>query len=295
MQVIIISSKNTAHKHWQFSFGDLLAVLAILFALLATFFLTLNEQRNVSEETAYVENNVQFDAGLKEQQKNEGLKLHYAQRLGQLQAESIRLNVLTEKMAEIIGMDISIYNLSKTPAQGGLEQKGVIELSVNLDAEIEALSEVFQQQNEQLAFLENISLARGNITSAIPQGSPINEGWISSSYGYRLDPFNGKKTMHHGIDFAGKSGSAILAIADGLVTWTGKRSGYGQMIDIDHGNGYVSRYAHNKKLLVKVGTRINKGHKIALMGSTGRSTGPHVHFEILRDGKSINPYSFVKN
>ncbi|MDB2705337.1 M23 family metallopeptidase [Pseudomonadota bacterium] len=100
--------------------------------------------------------------------------------------------------------------------------------------------------------------------------------------------------MHKGLDFAGKSGSKILAVADGIVSWTGTRSGYGKMIDIDHGNGYISRYAHNKELIVSVGMRIKKGDPIALMGSTGRSTGPHVHFEILRDGKNLNPYNFVK-
>ncbi|MBL4638591.1 MAG: M23 family metallopeptidase, partial [Proteobacteria bacterium] len=119
-------------------------------------------------------------------------------------------------------------------------------------------------------------------------------GWISSYYGKRIDPFTGKKAFHKGLDLAGKAGSGIHTVADGMVTWIGKRSGYGALVEVDHGNGYVTRYAHNKTIKVKVGDKVNKGQVIALMGSTGRSTGPHVHFEILRDGKNINPYNFVK-
>ena len=100
--------------------------------------------------------------------------------------------------------------------------------------------------------------------------------------------------FHHGLDFAGKAGSEVVAVADGIVSWQGSRGGYGEMIEIDHGNGYQTRYAHNKELVVKLGERIEKGQAIALMGSTGRSTGPHVHFEILRDGKTVNPSNFIK-
>jgi murein DD-endopeptidase MepM/ murein hydrolase activator NlpD len=137
-------------------------------------------------------------------------------------------------------------------------------------------------------------LTEDAIKSAIPSGKPVKNGWVSSYYGYRTDPFNGKKVFHDGLDFAGKEGSKVYAVADGIVTWKGRRNGYGELVEIDHGNGYVTRYAHNKTVIAEQGQKVTKGQAIALMGSTGRSTGPHVHFEVLRDGKSVNPYKFVQ-
>ena len=105
---------------------------------------------------------------------------------------------------------------------------------------------------------------------------------------------NGKKAFHQGIDFAGKKGSEIVAVASGVVTWSGKRDGFGYLVEVNHGNGLVTRYAHNQKNLVKVGDAVKKGQVIALMGSSGRATGPHVHFEVLRNGRSVNPIKYVR-
>jgi len=222
------------------------------------------------------------------------INAYYAQRLGQLQAESIRLKAITEKIAQVAGMDLSSFNLAENPGQGGVDQSGQILSGDSLQNSLSQLQESFELQGEQLEFLDSYYLTEGSIESAIPQGYPIKKGWISSYYGNRIDPFNGKKTFHHGLDFAGKKDSKIFAVAEGIVAWTGTRSGYGKMVDIEHGNGYITRYAHAKELIVKVGERVQKGKAIAIMGSTGRSTGPHVHFEVLRDGKTLNPYSFVK-
>jgi murein DD-endopeptidase MepM/ murein hydrolase activator NlpD len=122
----------------------------------------------------------------------------------------------------------------------------------------------------------------------------VESGYISSLYGQRTDPFDGNQASHHGIDFAAVAGTQVLAVADGVVSHTGTDGGYGRMVEITHGNGYVTRYAHNAKLLVKPGQTVKRGDPIALMGSTGRSTGPHVHFEVLRDGRPMNPLSFVR-
>jgi murein DD-endopeptidase MepM/ murein hydrolase activator NlpD len=127
----------------------------------------------------------------------------------------------------------------------------------------------------------------------MPSGRPVRNGWVSSGYGMRTDPFTGKKEFHEGIDFAGKEGSRVLAVADGIVSWAGWRKGYGKMVEITHGNGYATRYAHNEKLLVSVGETVKKGQTIALMGSTGRSTGPHVHFEVVHNDREVNPAKYV--
>jgi murein DD-endopeptidase MepM/ murein hydrolase activator NlpD len=128
----------------------------------------------------------------------------------------------------------------------------------------------------------------------LPGGRPVESGYISSLYGQRTDPFDGNQANHHGIDFAGAAGTQVLAVADGIVSHVGIDGGYGRQVEITHGNGYVTRYAHNAKALVKPGQTVKRGDAIALMGSTGRSTGTHVHFEVLRDGRPMNPLSFVK-
>ena len=124
-------------------------------------------------------------------------------------------------------------------------------------------------------------------------GRPIEKGWISSFYGQRVDPFSGLLAMHKGIDFAGQAGSNIIAVASGVVTWSGTQSGYGEMVEISHGDGFVTRYAHNDENLVKAGDLVKKGQPIALMGSSGRSTGAHVHYEVYRHGRIVDPSSYV--
>lgn len=118
---------------------------------------------------------------------------------------------------------------------------------------------------------------------------PVLGGWVSSGYGQRPDPFTGEPAPHRGLDFAGLDNSAILAAGPGVVTWSGRRDGYGNLIEIDHGNGWVTRYGHNASNLVAVGDYVRPGQTIALMGATGRATGTHLHFEILRNGLHLNP------
>ena len=125
------------------------------------------------------------------------------------------------------------------------------------------------------------------------EGRPIKFGWMSSGFGRRVDPFTGRMAWHAGADFAGKPGSDIVAVASGVVTFAGERGGYGRMIEINHGGGYVSRYGHDAELLVAVGDVVKKGQVIGHMGSTGRSTGPHVHFEVLKDGRPVDPARYV--
>ena len=125
-------------------------------------------------------------------------------------------------------------------------------------------------------------------------GRPINKGWMSSGYGHRTDPFNGRKAWHNGVDFAGVEGADVVAVAAGVVTWSGERHGYGNMIELDHGEGHVTRYGHNKQNRVNVGDVVKKGQVIATMGSTGRSTGPHVHFEVYKHGRAVDPASYIR-
>ncbi|NOQ93916.1 MAG: peptidoglycan DD-metalloendopeptidase family protein [Methylophaga sp.] len=297
MQIIIIPSNNRTHKHWHFTRKSFFLLVGVFTAVLVTIMMSVDTKANISLVPEAIAPTISMqteDAGLTEQNSELAIQEYYAQRLGQLQAESIRLKALTEKIAKMAGIDTAVFELEIRPPQGGIALEGQDISQTSFQQELKQLANTFKTQDRQLEMLQNVYLTNDSIRSAIPQGSPSKEGWISSYYGKRIDPFNGKKVFHHGLDIAGKLGSKVFSVADGIITWTGKRSGYGQLVEIDHGNGYITRYAHNKTLIVKVGDRVEKGQAIALMGSTGRSTGPHVHFEVLRDGKTINPYSFVK-
>jgi murein DD-endopeptidase MepM/ murein hydrolase activator NlpD len=298
MQVIIISPNNTSHKHWHLTPVKQLAIAGMTVLLIAAFsFLTyqwLNSDANHNQNqpsSPVIIATTKLDKQLQKQQ----FQAYYAKRLGTLEAEAIRLKALAKKLADMSGLDINSAILTSVAGRGGVEDTGVFPDSLDIESGFFDLEEDLQTQSQNLQFLQDYLITEENIKSAIPSGRPTTDGWVSSYYGRRIDPFTGKKVFHHGLDFAGKEGSEVTAVADGMVSWTGKRGGYGELVEIEHGNGYQTRYAHNKSLTVAIGDRIKKGQTIALMGSTGRSTGPHVHFEVLRDGKAVNPYNFVKN
>ena len=145
----------------------------------------------------------------------------------------------------------------------------------------------------QFSALEYVLLGRQLSAEIRPSGKPVMTGYISSYFGERMDPFNGEEAFHKGLDVASDAGTDVLAVAQGVVTWAGPREGYGILIEVNHGNGYVTRYAHNERMLVGVGETVKRGEPVALMGSTGRSTGPHVHFEVLRNGRQVDPLSYI--
>lgn len=304
MQVIIISSNSKTHKHWHLTRWKLMFVVALLATLVSvssySFANWLNS--NSSSQTSPIPSsplsaNTAFTSSEEDSQsaqQEESLHDFYAKQLGGLQAETIRLRMFSERLAEIAGFDSKDFSLDEHPGQGGIEEDGSPLSSEALDRGIQKLSQQLQSQEDTLSLLEQYLLTEDTIAASIPTGKPVDGGWVSSFYGYRIDPFNGKKTFHEGLDIAAQSGSNVLAVADGIVSWVGQRGGYGGLVEIDHGNGYVTRYAHNKTIKVKKGERVNKGQTLALMGSTGRSTGPHVHFEVLRDGQHVNPYNFIK-
>ena len=143
-----------------------------------------------------------------------------------------------------------------------------------------SLSHQIDSRSAQFSSLESVILGRQLSAQVKPSGRPVREGYISSYFGERMDPFNGEEAMHKGVDFATDAGADVLAVAAGIVTWSGPREGYGNLIEINHGNGYTTRYAHNAETLVTVGDTVQRGQAVAVVGSTGRSTGPHVHFEV---------------
>lgn len=219
-----------------------------------------------------------------------------AMKMGDLQARTTRVEALGSRLTELGNLDDGEFDFDLSPPIGGPDEAGSYRSigSAELERELLNLESRLESQHGQLSLLESMIINRELDSRMEPSGRPIESGWLSSRYGPRADPFTGEPSTHYGIDFAGKLEAPIVAVADGVVIWSGKRVGYGNVVDIDHGNGYVTRYAHNHSNLVKVGQRVATGEKIALMGTTGRATSPHVHFEVWLDGKRINPTNIVK-
>ncbi len=219
-----------------------------------------------------------------------------AGRLGQLDAHIIRIDALGKRLTTMANVDRREFNFDDEPtvaAAAASSGPGSSQLP-DLTSQLSQLEQRVDLRDAQLSALENVIVGRKITESVRPEGRPVGEGAISSYFGERSDPFTGEEGFHKGLDFAGTAGEPVVAVAAGVVTWAGERSGYGTLVEINHGNGYVTRYAHNQNVLVAVGQTVTRGEQIALMGSTGHSTGPHVHFEVLHNGTQIDPLIFVK-
>ena len=218
-----------------------------------------------------------------------------AMRLGEMNAHVIRLDALGRRLTEMADIDSREFNFDVDPPSGGPENdgEGVSAQIPDLTKMLTQLEQRVNLRDSQLAALENVILARELKEEIHPEGRPVTRGFVSSYFGERADPFDGREAFHKGVDFAGAVGDKVVAVAEGVVTWAGERSGFGKLIEINHGDGYITRYAHNQRTLVAVGQMVKRGEAVALMGSTGRSTGPHVHFEVLRNGRQVNPLSFI--
>ena len=216
-------------------------------------------------------------------------------RLGSLQAHMMRIDALGDRLVEVAKLDEAEFNFSAEPAMGGLDasENATSQDIDELLADVNAFNSMIEDRGQKLDVLEEL-IATGQLYEEItPSGRPIVKGWLSSRFGKRIDPKTGKKTFHRGYDYAGKTGADVIAVASGLVIRSEFQKGFGNMIELKHPEGYSTVYAHNKENLVKVGDVVKKGQQIALLGSTGRSTGPHVHFEVRRNGKYVNPTKFV--
>jgi len=216
-------------------------------------------------------------------------------RMGDMQARLLRLDALGQRLTELAKLKNGEFDFSASPALGGPINTGLGESYVlpGLKESIERIEQQITDSEQQLEVIDALFVSRKTQKELFIAGRPITWGWMSSAYGYRTDPFTGKRAWHAGVDFAGKEDSDIVAVASGVVTWSGDRYGYGNLVEVNHGGGYTTRYAHCKELNAKVGDIVEKGQVLASMGSTGRSTGPHVHYEVRKAGKTINPKKYI--
>ena len=220
-------------------------------------------------------------------------------KLAEMRSRLVRLDALGERLTQIASLEEGEFDFTSQPGIGGPDtaqsfaeidqlnlQSDLADLFAKLDGRLES-------REAQLKILTSMMSDKKLRKERTVAGRPVSKGWMSSEYGMRTDPFHGNERWHAGVDFAGKAGSDVVAVASGVVAYAGKRSGYGKMVELNHSDGFVTRYAHNDENLVTVGSLVKKGQKIASMGSSGRSTGPHVHFEVFKNGRTVAPASYI--
>ncbi|MBV1906726.1 MAG: M23 family metallopeptidase [Pseudomonadales bacterium] len=226
-------------------------------------------------------------------------------RLAIMQARLLRMEALGERVTEVAKIDQSEFRFNETPALGGPElgigPKNGLERSAfptvisapEYLSTVDQLSKQLKAREDQLELLESLLVQRKFQQDIELAGRPISKGWMSSRFGRRVDPITGSMAWHAGVDFAGIEGADVIAVASGVVVFADDRNGYGKLVELNHGGGYRTRYGHHRELLVSAGDVVKRGQVIGHIGSTGRSTGPHVHFEVLKNGRKVDPKQYV--
>jgi murein DD-endopeptidase MepM/ murein hydrolase activator NlpD len=219
-----------------------------------------------------------------------------AARIGTLNAHLIRLDALGRRVTDLAGLDRGEFNFDEPPPAGGPDGEEFTTGSAlvpDLTVALDTLEAQLEDRQRQLTVLESLMSTRSLDQRILPSGWPIVGGWISSHFGYRSDPFTGRGALHAGVDFAGPQGARVIATGPGFVSYSGYKNGYGYVVEITHPTGYLTRYGHNARNLVREGQAVQKGDAIAIIGNTGRSTGTHVHFEVEREGNRVNPMRYL--
>jgi len=217
-------------------------------------------------------------------------------KIGEIQARMLRLDSLGERVGGMIGIKPQEFKAPDKPGQGGpLIQPTRALTAEELQSQLDVLAQQLDLRSDYLGLVESELLDERVRSNLLPTTLPVQADWNTSGYGMRIDPFTGHRAMHEGVDFPGDVGTPISAAAAGMVIVSETHPGYGNLIEIDHGKGLTTRYAHCSKLLVQPGVFVRRGQKIAELGSTGRSTGPHLHFEVRANGASMNPNDFLRH
>jgi murein DD-endopeptidase MepM/ murein hydrolase activator NlpD len=219
-----------------------------------------------------------------------------AVRLGEMQAQLMRLDSMGERLAGLAGVklqDIGVSTSAKDGRGGPLIKPTPLSAD-DLSKAVENLSQQVEAKADAMSLLEAQLLDERIRKNQLPTSLPLDSAWNASSFGWRLDPITGESAMHEGVDFTADVGTPVKAAAAGIVLSVERHPSYGNVVDIDHGNDLVTRYAHNSKILVQPGALVKRGQTIAVVGNTGRTTGPHLHFEVRIKGVSQNPNRFLQ-
>jgi len=300
MNLHIVSGR--AGRVLQFDLRQPRVVLAFAFTVLATVVVVFAAGMQLGRFVAGPLDRATFERELDQQRLDlnavrgqmQGKVDALAARIGTLNAHLIRLDALGRRVTDLAGLDRGEFNFDEPPPTGGPEDQGAGSAQVpGLSDALDALEARLIDRQQQLTVLESLMSTRSLGERILPGGWPIVGGWISSHFGYRSDPFTGRGAFHAGVDFAGPPGTRVIATGPGVVTFSGYKNGYGNVVEITHPTGYLTRYGHNARNLVREGQTVQKGDPIAVIGSTGRSTGTHVHFEVEREGNTLNPMRYL--
>jgi len=304
MNVILVSSRFAKARSVTLTRTHLfiLAVLGVVLfvgaVLMAQYAIVRLQPGSISNELRSWLASAQQDEQQKQQAYTRESLDTMATRLGQMQAQLLRLDTLGARLAKLTGMKPQEFSFEQLPAQGGPYLPAPKQTDVSLTSmneQLGTLTSLLSDRSDKLVALETLLMQDSLNRRLLPSVAPIVAGWYSSNFGWRLDPFTGKNAMHEGVDYMVPEGTPVYASAGGVVVFAEKHPQYGNMIEIDHGNDIVTRYAHASKLLAKVGAVVRRGQEIAKVGNTGRSTGNHLHFEVRYKGLAQNPVRFLQN
>lgn len=301
MNIILISNKSEQAKNIVLTNIHLVLVASIFLIISIILAMGLNYLSLRYGDKIHNQFSRLFVVSWQQEESDAHAHLHgnldvMAVKLGQMQAQLMRLDALGERLAKSSGIKTQEFLFDKMPGQGGaLPTLSSPVLSVDeFKQRLNELSYVIDDREDKFGVLESL-LRQDRLTKRVyPSEMPVDTGWYSSGFGYRIDPFSGRRVFHEGVDFAAKKGTPIKAAAGGVVIYSARHPEYGNMVEIDHGDELVSRYAHASKRLVNLGQIVLSGQKIAEVGSTGRSTGPHLHFEIRHRNVPQNPSRYLK-
>ncbi|MBM3347570.1 MAG: M23 family peptidase [Betaproteobacteria bacterium] len=303
MHIILVSGRLTSAKSLTLSTRQLLGILGalvMLVLLLSTglFYLTLRHAAQL--KIPYLET-VVLAAQAQDSQRSEAYLREnlnaMAVKLGEMQAQLMRLDALGERLAALAGFKPSEFRFGETPGRGGALPSSIPSHSLSVgefNQQMALLARQMENRNDSLGILESQLFDAKVKKRLMPTIPPVEASWSASSFGWRIDPISGMQAMHEGVDFIAEIGTPIFAAAGGLVTVAESHHQYGLMVEIDHGNDFTTRYAHASRMLVKAGDLVQRGRKIAEVGATGRTTGPHLHFEVRYKGVAQNPARFLQ-
>ena len=303
MQIIVVSNRLTKAKTLTLTVGHLVTagvVAAMLVVALASGLFYLSARHAAEVRLPFLQDLLvsaqETEAKRSENYLRENLNA-MAIKLGELQAQVMRLDALGERVAALAGIKREEFRFGETPGRGGAIPSSVPPKDLSMDEFTRQLNQLTRQmdnRNDVLGVLESHLFDARVKRRLLPTIQPVDGSWNASSFGWRIDPITGQHALHEGIDFIADVGTPIHAAAGGVVIAAEYHHQYGNMVEIDHGNDFITRYAHASKVLVKTGDLVQRGVKIAEVGSTGRSTGSHLHFEVRYKGVAQNPARFLQ-
>ena len=302
MNIILVSGKLTRARTITLAVPQLAvgAVAALIGVLVLAFGLQYGMLRYASSINSPLLNSLVLSA---QQEQNEKMRSYLrenlnamASKLGQMQAQLLRLDTLGERLAKTAGFKPQEFMFDQAPGRGGaVSTLPTYDLSLgDLSRQVDLLTKQMDDRTEKLGILDSLMIVDSAKKKLLPSVPPVEGGWYTSNFGWRFDPFNGVRAFHEGMDFMAEIGTPARAAAGGVVIYSDSHPQYGNMIEVDHGNGLITRYAHLSKRLVKVGDVVMSGGRIGAVGNTGRSTGPHLHFEVRQHGAPLNPVRFLR-